>query len=221
MKPRQADISLRVSLLLKAAIVLVAALLVWYVADHFGRWKDRFVPRKFRVVDAGLIYASGQIDRHLIRQLLVDRHIQVIVCLENDATDPDVADLSAELAAAKELGIARYEHPLSGDGTGDIHAYADAVAAMAQAEKEAKPLLLHCSSGVQRSNGATFYYRVLVQRRDADAAAAEMIRNGFRPRSNPQLIPYLNAHMAEMAALLVAKSVIPAVPNPLPRIHDE
>jgi protein tyrosine phosphatase (PTP) superfamily phosphohydrolase (DUF442 family) len=200
-------------------IPILAALAIWYICDNAGKWKDRFVPRKLRTVEAGQIYASGQIDRHLLRQVLIDDRIKVIVSLvSDDPTDPDVA---AEMQAASELGIQRFVDPLIGDGTGDIHAYANAITQIAQAQKENKPVLLHCSSGAQRSNGATYYYRVLVQHWNADDAAREMTRNGHRSRSNPALIPYLNSHIREMAGLLVQDGVIDQIPDPLPQIqHD-
>lgn len=200
-------------------VAVLAALAIWYVCDHFGRWKDRFVARKFRTVEAGQIYASGQIDRHLIRQILIDHQIKEIVCLvADDPSDPDVA---AELQAARDLGIERFDYPLAGDGTGDIHAYAQAVARMKEAVDRGKPILVHCSSGAQRSNGAVYFFRVLVQGRGADDAAAEMMRYGHNPRANPALIPYLNSHIGELAALLVQKSVIDHVPDPLPQIHHD
>jgi protein tyrosine phosphatase (PTP) superfamily phosphohydrolase (DUF442 family) len=196
---------------------ILCALAIWFICDNFGRWKDRFVPRKLRTVEAGQIFASGQIDRHLLRQILVDDHIKVIVSLlADDPTDPDVA---AEMQYANELGIQRYVDPLMGDGTGDIHAYANAVTQMARAQKENEPVLVHCSSGAQRSNGATYYYRVLVQHWNADDAAREMFANGHSPRSNPALIPYLNAHIGELAGLLVQNGVIDQVPDPLPQIQ--
>jgi protein tyrosine phosphatase (PTP) superfamily phosphohydrolase (DUF442 family) len=199
--------------------LVIGALVFWYICDNAGRWKDRFIPRKLRTVEAGQIYASGQIDRHLLRQVLVDDHIKVIVSLvSDDPTDPDV---SAEMQTASELGIQRFVDPLIGDGTGDIHSYANAVMQIAQAQKENKPVLVHCSSGAQRSNGATFYYRVLVQHWNADDAAREMTRNGHSSKENPALIPYLNSHMREMAGLLVQNGVIDQIPDPLPQIqHD-
>jgi protein tyrosine phosphatase (PTP) superfamily phosphohydrolase (DUF442 family) len=202
-----------------ALAVIIFGLAIWYCGANFGRWKDRFVPRKLRTVVAGQLYASGQIDRHLIRQVLADDHIKTIVCLvADDPNDPDVAE---EIRAASDLGIERFNYPLSGDGTGDIHSYADAVAKIVESLKQGKPVLLHCSSGAQRSNGATFYYRVLVQQWDADSAAQEMFRNAHNPRENPMLIPYLNQHMAEMAQLLVDRSIIDRTPDPLPQIHHD
>jgi len=199
--------------------IVLAIAGIWYVCEAAGRWKDRFIPRKLRTVEAGRIYASGQIDRHLLRQILVDDHIKVIVSLVgDDPTDPDVA---AEIQMAGDLGIQRFVDPLMGDGTGDIHSYASAVKQMVDAQSQGKAVLLHCSSGAQRSNGATFYYRVLVQHWNADDAAREMTRNGHSSHSNPALIPYLNSHMREMAGLLVQDGVIDHIPDPLPQIEHE
>jgi protein tyrosine phosphatase (PTP) superfamily phosphohydrolase (DUF442 family) len=196
--------------------LLCIGLLSWYVVDRIPRWKDLVVPRKLRVVDPGQIYASGQINRRLLRAVLIDRKIKVIVCLVDDQLDdPDVL---AERRLANDLGIERYNYPLEGDGTGDIHSYANAVAKMVESERAGKPILVHCSSGAQRSNGAVFYFRVLVERRDPAQAAREMIRNAHDPRRNPALIPYLNAHMAQMAQLLVDRKIIDRVPDPLPQI---
>jgi protein tyrosine phosphatase (PTP) superfamily phosphohydrolase (DUF442 family) len=208
--------SISASIGLWALALVCIGLLCWYVTDHIPRWKDLVVPRKLRVVDPGQIYASGQINRRLLRGVLTDRHIKIIVCLVDDQLDdPDVA---AERQLANELGIERFNYPLEGDGTGNIDNYAKAVAKMVEAERAGEPILVHCSSGAQRSNGAVFYYRVLVQGRDPADAAREMIRNGHDPRRNPMLIPYLNSHMAEMAKLLAERGIIDHVPQPLPQI---
>jgi protein tyrosine phosphatase (PTP) superfamily phosphohydrolase (DUF442 family) len=206
-------------LIIKLSLLPILGIVVWFVVANFGTWKDRFVPRKWRVVEPGMIYASGQINQHLLRQLLIDNKIKRIVCLDaDDPADPDVAE---ELRVAHDLGIERFVDPLSGDGTGDIRSYANAVTQMVQAQQQSKPVLVHCSSGAQRSNGATFYYRVFVEHWSAESASAEMLRNGHDPRSNPLLIPYLNAHMADMAALLVKRGVIDRAPDPLPHIDQK
>ena len=199
-----------------AAAIVLCGLAAWFVSENAGRWKDRFLPRKLRTVDENRLYASGQIDRHLIAGVLSDHHIGVIVCL--DADDPNDADVTAEIQAASNAGIERHVDPLNGDGTGDIHQYANAVEQIVSALKAGKTVLLHCSSGAQRSNGATFYFRVFIEHWNPGDAAREMIRNSFSPQKNPALIPYLNEHMAEMAHLLLANGVITQIPDPMPRI---
>ncbi len=202
-----------------AVALVAAALAVWYVCDNAKQWKDRFVPRKLRTVDAGMVYASGQIDQHLIRKVLLEDRIKVIVCLLSD--DPNDPDMATEARTAHELGIERFVDPLNGDGTGNIRSYADALTQIVEARKRGEAILLHCSSGAQRSNGATFYYRVLVEHWDADSAAREMVRNGYSYRHNPSLVPYLNEHIGEIAAILKDRGVIDQIPNPLPQIHHE
>jgi protein tyrosine/serine phosphatase len=202
-----------------ACVVIGVGIAGWVISDYAGTWKDRFVPRKFRVVEPGAIFASGQIDRRLIRGVLVDNKIQEIICLMgNDAKDVDSA---FELKTAQELGIERLYFPLSGDGTGDIQQYAGAVAAMVACQKAGKPVLVHCSSGSQRTNGAIYFYRVLLEGRDAETAAQEMYRNGHDTKANPLLIPYLNQNIGEMARLLVQKGIIEKIPDPLPQIHHD
>lgn len=200
-------------------LVAFAVLAIWYVCGSAGRWKDRFVPRKLRTVDAGKIYASGQIDRHLLPQVLADDRIKTIVSLVAD--DPNDPDVAAEIQTARDRQIDRYVDPLNGDGTGDIHSYANAIKQIVDATKQQKPVLLHCSSGAQRSNGATFYYRVFIEHWNPDDAAKEMNSNGFSARSNSLLIPYLNSHMREMAELLLGAGVIDQIPDPLPQIHQQ
>jgi protein tyrosine phosphatase (PTP) superfamily phosphohydrolase (DUF442 family) len=199
-----------------AAAIVLCGLAAWYICENAGRWKDRFVPRKLRTVDENRVYASGQIDRHLIGGVLSDHHIRVIVCL--DADDLDDTDVTAEIRAANSAGIERHVDPLNGDGTGDVNQYAKAVEQIVNALNAGKTVLLHCSSGAQRSNGATFYFRVFIEHWNADDAAREMIRNSFSPQKNPALIPYLNGHMAEMAQLLSTKGVITQIPDPMPKI---
>jgi hypothetical protein len=197
-------------------VAVLASLAGGYIATHVGQWEDMVRPRKWRTVEPGSIYASGQINHRLIRSVLVDNHVNVIICLlADDLSDPDVL---AEVQAAQDLGIERHNYILSGDGTGDIRQYADAVAELADCVNAHKVVLLHCSSGAQRSNGATYFYRVLVQNWKPADAEAEMERNSFDPHSNPLLIPYLNSHMEEMSDLLMQKSVIGKVPDPLPQI---
>jgi predicted protein tyrosine phosphatase len=201
-----------------AVISLIVGLGVWYVSVHAGHWMDRFFPRKFRVVEPGEIYASGQIDQHLIRGVLIDNKIGQVVSLVGD--DPSDLDAAAERKIAVELGINWRNFPLGGDGTGNIHAYADALETMVNSLKQGKPVLLHCSSGAQRSNGATYFYRVLIQHWNPEQAADEMVRNGHVPRKNPALIEYLNSNIGELARILVSKSIIDHVPDPLPQIRQ-
>lgn len=204
--------------MISLAIAVLLALLAWYLSLHLGHWRDLFIPRKFRTIDAGKLYASGQINQRLIRGVLVKHHIgEIISLLPDDPSDPDVA---AEIKAAQQLGIDRHTYRLAGDGTGNIREYAAALEQLVRAQQQGKAVLLHCSSGAQRSNAATYFYRVLIEHWKPDDAAREMFRNGHRRRRNPELLPYLNSNIGPLARILAHDGVIPSVPQPLPQISQ-
>jgi predicted protein tyrosine phosphatase len=108
--------------------------------------------------------------------------------------------------------------PLGGNGTGNINHYAQAVIAIVEADRKSKPVLVHCVAGTQRTGGVIAAYRLLVQKKDPAFVIDEMKRYGFRPKSNPALLPYINGNMAELSLLLKQAGAIDEIPNPLPQL---
>jgi protein tyrosine phosphatase (PTP) superfamily phosphohydrolase (DUF442 family) len=197
-------------------IVLIAIL---FFSGAIWAWeaaiKNYFVPKRFGVVEAGRVYRSGQISAPLIKKILVEYKIGEIVSLCGDENEPDD---NAEKHAAAELGIDRLVIPLSGNGIGDINNYAKAIAAICEAEKMQKPVLVHCSSGTHRVGGVTAAYRLLVEKKNSQFVLDEMKQYGFNPKKNVRLLPYLNSKMKDLAVLLKQKGVIDNIPSPLPQI---
>lgn len=176
--------------------------------------EDRFVPRRWGVVEPGMIYRSGQLDSSLVERTLSEAAIRVIVNLcRHDAEDPDQ---EAEREVAARHGIEYASFGLRGDGTGDIEAYADALAMMARAHRRGDPVLVHCASGAQRTGAAVVFYRLLVQQRSPAEAHKEMQRYGWDAKDDQELLVYINDNMEQLARLLVERQVIPRVPDPLP-----
>jgi hypothetical protein len=196
-------------------IVLIAgAIWAWE-----GAIKDHIIPKRFGVVKKGEIYRSGQLSCSLVRKTLVKHKIGVIVSLSGDS--PGDIDKDAERQAAAELGIERLIFPLSGDGTGDINNYAKAITAICKAQKDHKAVLVHCSAGAQRTGGVIATYRLLVEKKDVSFVLTEMMRYGWNPKRNTNLLPYLNNHMAELARLLHQMDVINHLPGSLPQLKME
>lgn len=175
--------------------------------------EDRFIAKRWGVVEAGVIYRSGQLSPALIERTLQEHGVQLVVSLCAD--DADNAAHLAERQAVQDLGIERKVFPLIGDGTGDIHNYALAIAAMVEAQRQGEPMLVHCAAGSYRTGGVVAAYRMLVQGAAPADARAEMRRYDWDP-DNPILPKYLNEHMAELAEQLVRMGVIESVPDPLP-----
>ncbi|GAG13072.1 unnamed protein product, partial [marine sediment metagenome] len=88
--------------------------------------------------------------------------------------------------------------------------------ALARAEREDTPALVHCAAGSRRTGGVVAAYQVLVQGLPTASAYAELDRFGSRPVPQSPLLGYLNENMAELASLLVERGVIEQVPSPLP-----
>lgn len=202
--------------------LLVAGLAALLVAGSVWGWtsviKDRVIPKRFGVVEQGRIYRSGQLSASLVKKILARNNIRVIVDLTTD--DPKKTDQQAEKKAAAELNVKTLRFPLGGNGAGDVNCYAGAVAAIANAEKENLPVLVHCAAGAQRTGGVIAAYRLLVQKKDPVFVVSEMKRYDWTQKGNPDLLPYLNSNMARLAEMLKQAGVIDEIPVPLPLLHE-
>ncbi len=193
-----------------AAVAVVAIVLgAWY--------QNGWAPKRWGVVEPGLIYRSGQITSRRVRDVLAQNQIRVVVDLTGD--DPTNPDQPAERAAIASLGIEVAKCPLLGDGTGDIESYASAIAKIASARKARQPVLVHCSAGAQRTGGVVAAYRILVEKKSPRQAWVELQQFGWSPRKDRVLVDYLNAHFEELARRLVDRGVIAAAPQPVPKLE--
>lgn len=194
-----------------ALALLLLGVAVWSWEEVL---EDRIVPKNWGCVESGRIYRSGQLSAALVERTLKKHHIQVVVNLNGEK--PGDADCLAEREACRSLGIDLKRFPLGGDGTGDIQHYADAIAAIVEAKASGRPVLVHCAAGAQRTGGVLACYSLLVNGDPNDRALREVIRYGWRPEKNPKLLPFVNGHMGQLAALLKEKRVLKEVPDPLP-----
>lgn len=207
--------SQRLSILRILLVIAIAGLVIWL-------WKnvleDRLIPKRWGVVQAGEIYRSGRLSAALVKKMLRENNIAVIVDLTGD--EPSDKDQNAEKEAAVELGIERLSFPLKGNGTGDINHYAYAIAAIVDAKRKGKPVLVHCAAGTQRTGGVIACYRMLVEKKSPSFAYAELLRYDWKDKPDQILPNYINSNMAKLAELLKEMGVIDEVPNPLPVIRS-
>jgi protein tyrosine/serine phosphatase len=173
--------------------------------------RDRLIPKRWAVVKKHRIYRSGRIAARLMRRTLAGHKIKVIVDLTGD--NPKNPSQTAEKSAASQLGIELHRFTLRGNGTGDVNLYAEAVAAVIQAEKQGQPVLIHFAAGVQRTGGVIAFYRLLVDKTPPEVVRAELIKNGFNPKRNHMLLPYINKNLSRIAMILHEKSLIEKIPQ--------
>lgn len=170
-------------------------------------------PRMFAVVEEGFLYRSGQIQEDLLRPTLVSHGIQQIVNLGVDKDKPDQLE---ERRVADAFGMIRSTYFLKGNGTGPFVSYVNAVEHIHEARKAGRRILVHCSAGAQRTSGAIAFYQLLVQNKPIEEVIAHL-RDFHDYDDNPDLIPYLNQHMGDVAQGLVERGVIAKAPEPLPQ----
>lgn len=187
------------------AIVLAVALLIGAIVIWENGVRGWFFPNNFAVVEPGKIYRSAQLSRFLIRRTLLEHHIGLVIDLSYETT----TDAKAERAITAELGIPRDNFVLRGNGTGNPDRYTQAIAAIIEANRQGKAVLVHCQSGAQRTSGVIATYRMLMQGVSEADAFAEAERYGHDPKRNPILIPFVETHLAEWKAQLAAKHLLP------------
>jgi protein tyrosine/serine phosphatase len=192
-----------------AVLILGASLLVW---DQMV--KDHVIPKRFGVVEQGVIYRSGRMSSVLVKRVLEEHNIKVIVTLEG-LKDAD-RDQQAEIAASEELGIDLVRFPLGGNGTGKVENYIQAIAAIHKAKSENKPVLIHCAVGTQRTGGVLASYHLLFDNWTPEQVYQEMSTYDFRHKKNEDLIPYLNNNIKEIATTLKDNGILEEIPDPMP-----
>lgn len=200
----------------KVCLICLAVLLIgggiwdWWHITRDG------IPRRFGVVEKGRLYRSGLISSTLLKNVLTKYKIKVIIDLAaNSSNNPD---RKAEEQTVSELGIERLTFRLKGNGTGDVNDYAKAIAAIARAKKEHKPVLVHCNAGLQRTGGVIAVYQLLVERKSPFLVYCGFVRYDRDPWNDTTLFNYVNTHMKELAVLLKKMGVINEVPDPLPAL---
>ena len=203
--------------------LLAALLAVCLLGGAVWLWddvaKDRLIPKRWAVVEGHSIYRSGQLSASLVKRTLARHGIQVIVALTFD--DPNDRNQAAEKKTAAELGIELRRFPLAGDGTGDVNNYAGALAVVIQAERQGRPVLVHCASGAQRTGGVIAFYRLLIDKRPPPEVVRELRRHGWNPQRNPKLLPYLNANLGRIATILHDQGLLDEIPAPLPVLQAQ
>lgn len=201
----------------RLAAALLALALIGGAIFGLEAARDQLWPRRFAVVEPGRLYRSGQIAPRLIEGVLREHRIRKVVWMLH--YDAEKNSHRTERAAIEALGIERTNLHLRGDGTGQVHRYAEALAEIHEAHQRGEAVLVQCASGSRRSGGVVALYLLLVEGRSSEEAYRELDRFGRTPVAETPLLEYLNLHMGEIAAGLVERGVIDRVPKPLPLLR--
>ena len=199
---------------MKRVCIAIAIFCCACAAAWSGGVKWWFVPKRWEAVEPGVLYRSAAIDPRLLKPMWEKNGIKTVVVMGHDK--PGNRQHESERRVASELGIERVLFPLDGKGMGKSSSYVSALALILHAEREKKPVLVHCAEGVYRTGGVIALYRVLIQGWTGPDAYQEMVDRGVKTDS--PLIPYLNEHLLEIATALVEQGETDHIPDPLPVI---
>jgi protein tyrosine/serine phosphatase len=147
------------------------ALILTIVAAGAGFvvYEKHFAWKRFDVVADGEIYRSGLLTESQLAQAIDRYQIKTVFSFTFSKHD-------AHEHVCDEKGVRRYFAYLPGDGVGPDDPYLRFLEIAS--DPAHRPILVHCSAGVQRTGGAVALYRSVVQGWDFDKAIEEMIDHG-------------------------------------------
>jgi len=115
--------------------------------------------------------------------------------------------------------LSLFSRQLAGNGTGSLSTVADAVTEIHTQRTQGQTVLVHCSSGAQRTGHILSAYLILVRKNDPGAVYRQMQRYGWDPKTDSAWPQMLNNNMRPLAQILVQRGVIPKIPDPLPHFE--
>lgn len=161
------------------ALAVVAAIYVY--RDVIG---PNVFPKRFSEVVPGQLYRSGKLTPAALTRVVRAHHIKTIVDFgawpEGSRAD------RREAATAEALGVDRVRlSGLSGDSTGEINGYVQALRIMNDPERQ--PVLVHCGAGTERTGCVVALYRMFEDGWTLEQAYKEADDKGHSPTRNPHL----------------------------------
>jgi protein tyrosine/serine phosphatase len=131
----------------------------------------------FHAVKAGQLYRSAQLDKAEFGKVIENYHIKSVLNLRGP--NPESAWYQDELAAMREHAIDHYDVGISAHQPPTPDQMARILVILRTA---AKPLLIHCKAGSDRTGLVTALYRYAIAGEPAEQAASELsLRFGHFP----------------------------------------
>lgn len=181
-----------------ALAVVIAGALFWFAQLD--------TPKRFGIVVPGRLYRSGEISPRQLEHVAGEYHLKTVLSLLN----PDVPESAAERRAAERLGLHWVNIPLPGNGASTPSQRAQIKAVLF--DPQARPILVHCAAGTNRTGLAVGMYRLHEQGWTLDQVLAEMRAHGFEDLPRHENLRTALAAEERAAELSRAGTTQPAPP---------
>ena len=202
----------RSKVLFGVTAVLFGYFVYWWFDG--GRWN--VIPRRFGVVEDGVIYRSGRIHPRLIDGVLEQHDIEVVVNLAVQSAAVEYLDKERAITSSHGARLVELDG-LDGSGIGDLENYVVALTEMERARRERTPLLVHCAAGTQRTGAAVAWFRMLYDGWTGAEAYDEYLAYRYnRPDESGRLERYMNRNVERLVERLVQTGALDEAPDPLP-----
>ena len=198
------NLRIRRHLVLATLVALGVGVTAWWLET--GR--HRFHPKGLGTLDGGRILRSGQVHRRLVPELVRGHGVDLVIDLSKD--EPHEIDAHAERTWLDHAAIPQVHfEDLSGDGTGPIESYVDALARMLEARQHGKTVWVHCSGGSERTGALVAWYRMLFEDWSGQRAYEEYVSFRMRPPKNDIHKAFVNEHTEALIRGLEARGIRP------------
>lgn len=191
-------------------IVVVDVVLVGAVGVYL--WKNVFgLPRNFAVVEAGVLYRSGQGSRQQFETAINRYGIKTVICLRKPKKGEDASWLVAVSEAAENTGA---DLRLWGTESGQpLHEGFRAAFLQLVQKKEHRPVLVHCGLGRHRTGFVCAMYRMVINDWPLEKALSEMADFDFDlEQDHPAILEALkDLDVAALKATVTGPATQPAL----------
>lgn len=167
---------------LRRAVTILAV-----CASLAGGWAGYLhLTGNFHAVEPGVVYRSGQLSEGSFKDYIKSTGIRTVVNLRGN--NAGVAWYDEEIKAVAGTDVTHIDFPLSSGRELSDRELGQLTAIL---RNSAKPVLIHCQGGADRTGLASALYELIIAKRDASDAASQLsFRYGH--------FPWLRSHTAAM-----------------------
>lgn len=177
--------------------ILLGIVVIAAVAAAVAWIREYALPKRFAVVVPGQLYRCAYARPWVLERIMDQNGIGEILCLLKDEAGDDRVPAEQKVAAEKRAVFTRV--PMPGNGCADFESLDRAADAIEAARLQKRPILVHCSAGVQRTNASIMAWRIRYCGWTCEQALEEAQRHWLDRQDNPTLFEHIRQYARQAA----------------------